>query len=50
MSDETERAKEIDEAVKKADARKRADAEEAARAGETLDNILKCLNSISAKA
>jgi hypothetical protein len=50
MSDETERAKEIDEAVKKADARKRADAEEAARAGETLDNILKCLDSISAKA
>jgi hypothetical protein len=46
MSDETERAKEIDEAVKAADAKKRADAEEAAMAGEKLDNILKCLDSL----
>jgi hypothetical protein len=46
MSDETVRAKEIDEAVKAADARRRADAEEAAMAGEKLDNILKCLDSL----
>ena len=46
MSDETERAKEIDEAVKAADAKKRADAEEAAMAGEKLDTLLKCLNSL----
>ncbi len=46
MSDETERAKEIDEAVKAADAKKRADAEEAAMAGEKLDTLLKCLDSL----
>lgn len=33
MSDETERAKEIDEAIKKADAKKRADAEAEAHNG-----------------
>jgi hypothetical protein len=41
-----ERAKEIDEAVKAADAKKRADAEEAANQGEKLDNILACLDSL----
>ena len=46
MSDETERAKEIDEAVKAADAKKRADAEEAAMAGEKLDTLLKRLDSL----
>jgi hypothetical protein len=46
MSNETERAREIDEAVKAADAKKRADAEEAAMAGEKLDNLLKCLDSL----
>jgi hypothetical protein len=46
MSDETERAKEIDEAVKAADAKKRADAEEAAHQGQTLDKILSCLDSL----
>jgi hypothetical protein len=46
MSSETERAKEIDEAVRAADAKKRADAEEAAMAGEKLDNLLKCLDSL----
>jgi hypothetical protein len=44
MSDD--RAREIDEAVKAADAKKRADAEEAAMAGEKLDNILKGLDSL----
>ena len=42
MSDEMERAKEIDDAVKAADAKRRADAD----AGEKLDNILKCLDSL----
>ena len=37
---EMERAKEIDEAVKAADARRRADAEEVAMAGTKLDKIL----------
>jgi hypothetical protein len=46
MSDETERAKEIDEAVKLADARRRADAEAEVHNGEKLDNILKCLDSL----
>jgi hypothetical protein len=47
MSDETERAKEIDEAVRAADAKKRADAARAdAEAGEKLDTILKCLDSL----
>jgi hypothetical protein len=43
---ETERAKEIDEAVRAADAKKRADAEEAAMAGEKLDKILTHLDSL----
>jgi hypothetical protein len=46
MSEETERAKEIDDAVKKADAKKRADQEAEAQAGEKLDNILKCLDAV----
>jgi hypothetical protein len=46
MSDETERAKEIDEAVKAADAKRRADAEAEVHNGEKLDNILKCLDSL----
>jgi hypothetical protein len=46
MSDETERAKEIDEAVKAADAKRRADAEEAAMAGEKLDKIIAHLDSL----
>jgi hypothetical protein len=46
MSDETKRAKEIDDAVKEADAKRRADAEEAATAGEKLDNILSCLDAL----
>lgn len=46
MSNETERAKEIDDAVKAADAKKRADAEAEANAGEKLDTLLKCLDSL----
>jgi hypothetical protein len=45
---EMERAKEIDEAVRSADAKRRADAEEAAMAGEKLDKILGHLDSINA--
>jgi hypothetical protein len=46
MSDETERAKEIDDAVKAAD-KKKADAARAdVDAGEKLDNILKCLDAM----
>jgi hypothetical protein len=46
MSDEMERAKEIDEAVKAAD-KKKADAARAdAEAGEKIDNLLKCLDSL----
>jgi hypothetical protein len=45
---ETERAKEIDEAVRAADAKRRADAEEAAMAGEKLDKILSHLDSMHA--
>ena len=44
---ETERAKEIDDAVRAADAKKRADAEEAAMAGEKLDKILTHLDALS---
>jgi colicin import membrane protein len=43
MSEETTRAREIDEAVKAADARKRADAE----AGEKLDTVLTNLDSFA---
>ena len=46
MSDEMERAKEIDNAVKAADAKKRQDAEEAAMAGEKLDRILDCVEAL----
>ena len=46
ITSETERAKEIDEAVKAADAKKRADAEEAANQGEKLDRILAGLDSL----
>ncbi len=46
MSDKIERAKEIDDAVRAADARKRADAEEAAMAGEKIDKILTHLDSL----
>jgi hypothetical protein len=46
MSEETDRAREIDDAVKLADAKKRADQEAEAMAGEKLDNILKCLDSL----
>jgi len=46
MSDEMTRAKEIDEAVKAADAKKRADAEEAAMAGEKLDKVIAHLDSL----
>src|ERR1700730_12407715 len=46
MSDEMTRAKEIDDAVKAADARKRADAEEASMAGEKLDKVIAHLDSI----
>jgi hypothetical protein len=42
---EMERAKEIDDAVKAADAKKRADAEAAAVSGSKLDQILDCLAS-----
>ena len=46
MSEETERAREIDDAVKAAD-KKKADAARAdAEAGEKLDNILKHLDSL----
>jgi hypothetical protein len=46
MSDETERAREIDDAVKAAD-KKKADAARAdAKPGEKLDNILKCLDAM----
>ncbi len=44
---EMERAKEIDEAVRAADAKKRADAEEAAMAGEKLDKIIAHLDALS---
>jgi hypothetical protein len=46
MNNEMERAKEIDEAVKAADARRRADAEEAANAGEKLDKVIAHLDSL----
>jgi hypothetical protein len=46
MSDEMERAQEIDKAVRAADAKKRADAEEAAMAGEKLDRILDCMDAL----
>jgi hypothetical protein len=44
---EMERAKEIDDAVRAADAKKRADAEEAAMAGEKLDKVLACLDALA---
>jgi hypothetical protein len=43
---EMERAKEIEEAVKTADAKKRQDAEEAAMAGAKLDAALAELDSL----
>jgi hypothetical protein len=43
MSDETERAKEIGDAVKAADAKKRADAD----AGDKIDKLLTCMDSLS---
>lgn len=46
MGEELTRAKEIDEAVRAADAKKRADAEEAESHGEKLDQLLACLDSI----
>jgi hypothetical protein len=46
MGEELARAKEIDEAVKAADAKKRADAEEAAMAGEKLDKVIAHLDSL----
>ncbi len=46
MGEELTRAKEIDEAVRAADARKRADAEEAAMAGEKIDTIIRHLDSL----
>jgi hypothetical protein len=46
MSTELQRAAEIDADIKAADARRKADAEESAMAGEKLDNILKCLDSL----
>ena len=46
MSDEMERAKEIDNAVRAADEKKRADAEVAAMAGEKLDRILDCMDAL----
>jgi hypothetical protein len=46
MGEELTRAKEIDEAVKAADAKKRADAEEAAMAGGKLDRILDCMDAL----
>ena len=46
MSDEMTRAKEIDEAVKAADAKKRQDAEELALAGEKIDTIIRHLDSL----
>jgi hypothetical protein len=50
MTDENmERAKEIDDAVKAADAKKRADAEEAAATGSKLDQILDCLASLGSR-
>jgi hypothetical protein len=45
-SDEMERAKEIDNAVRAADAKKRADAEEAASHCEKLDQLLTCLDAL----
>jgi hypothetical protein len=44
MSDETERAKEIGDAVKAADAKKRADEDEA---GGKIDKLLTCMDSLS---
>jgi hypothetical protein len=50
MTDENmERAKEIDDAVKAADAKKRADAEAAAVSGSKLDQILDCLASLGSR-
>ena len=46
MGEELARAKEIDEAVKAADAKRRTDAEEAAMAGEKLDKILTHLDAL----
>jgi ribosome assembly protein YihI (activator of Der GTPase) len=46
MSEELTRAKEIDDAVKAADAKKRQDAEEAAMAGAKLDRILDCMDAL----
>jgi hypothetical protein len=43
---EMERAKEIDEAVKAADAKRRADAEEAAMTGQKLNRILACMDAL----
>jgi hypothetical protein len=47
MSDEKERAKEIDDAVKAADKKKANAAKADAEAGEKLDNILKHLDSLN---
>jgi hypothetical protein len=46
MGEELTRAKEIDDAVRAADAKKRVDAEKAAHNGETLDKILSHLDSL----
>ena len=46
MFTETERAKDIDAAVKAADAKKRADAEAAEHHGEKLDVLLSTLNAL----
>jgi hypothetical protein len=46
MTTELERAAQVDADIKAADAKRKADAEESAMAGEKLDNILKCLDSL----
>ena len=46
MSPEETKAKDIEDAVRTADAKKRADAEAAASANDKLDRILECLDSM----
>jgi hypothetical protein len=46
MSDETERAKEIADAVNAADAKKRADAEAESSMGTKLDKLLECIDAM----
>src|ERR1700730_14758340 len=46
MGEELTRAKEIDDAVKAADAKRRADAEAEVYNGEKLDKVLACLDSL----